>query len=287
MQARRDLPQLGLRRPDRRPRRQPRVDVGHPVPPLVLHRRAHVVIVGRVVDVEVLLPRRRVVRARLEHPDNQRLLDRQVQDLSDDRRIRPEHPLPVAVGEHRDRLRRPAFVRGQQHPPEMRPRAEQLEEVRRDQSARRPMRLAATEDVEGPVPELDELVDGLRLRAVVRDLDEREAGVFDSRRHLRLPQVHDAVGLGVGQRPQQDPVDDAEDRGVGANAEPERQDEGEREPRHPRQGPQREANVIDHGRLLGRRARGEDANRGGVYTRRPATQPPFAASNWPFPAWEG
>ena len=107
----------------------------------------------------------------------------------------------------------------------MRPGAEQLEEVRRDQSARRAMRLAAAEDVEGPVAELDELVDGLRLRAVVGDLDEREAGVLDARRHLRLPQVHDAVGLGVGQRPQQHAVDDAEDRGVGADAEAERQDD--------------------------------------------------------------
>jgi serine/threonine protein kinase len=39
--------------------------------------------------------------------------------------------------------------------------------------------------------------------------------VTDSRRDLRLAQVHDAVGFGVGKRPQQDAVDDAEDRGIG------------------------------------------------------------------------
>ena len=55
MQARGDLPQLRLRRADRRARRQPRVDVGHAMAAFVLHRRAHVVVVRRVVDVEVLL----------------------------------------------------------------------------------------------------------------------------------------------------------------------------------------------------------------------------------------
>jgi hypothetical protein len=42
--------------------------------------------------------------------------------------------------------------------------------------------------------------------------------------------VHDAIGFGVGKRPQQDAVDDAEDRGIGADAEAERQDERERDP---------------------------------------------------------
>ena len=83
--------------------------------------------------------------------------------------------------------------------------------------------------------------------AVVGDFDEGEARVLDARRDLRLAQVHDAVGLGVGQRPQQHAVDDAEDGGVGADAEAERQDEGEREPRHAGQRAQREADVVDHG----------------------------------------
>jgi hypothetical protein len=37
------------------------------------------------------------------------------------------------------------------------------------------------------------------------------------------PQDHDPVGLGVGQRPQKDGIDDAEDGGVGPDAEREGQ----------------------------------------------------------------
>ena len=129
----------------------------------------------------------------------------------------------------------------------MRPEAEELEEVWRHQPAGRPVRVAAPQDVEGPVAKLDELIERRRLCPVVGDFHEREAGVLDPRRDLRLAQVHDAVGFGVGKRPQQDAVDDAEDRGIGADAEAERQDERERESRHAGQGAQREANIADHG----------------------------------------
>jgi hypothetical protein len=42
------------------------------------------------------------------------------------------------------------------------------------------MRLAAAEHVEGPVAELDELIERLRLRAIVGNLREREARVVDA-----------------------------------------------------------------------------------------------------------
>jgi hypothetical protein len=42
------------------------------------------------------------------------------------------------------------------------------------------LRLADADDVELPVAVFDELVDRLRLRAIVADFDERERGVLDA-----------------------------------------------------------------------------------------------------------
>ena len=105
VQARGDLPQLGLRGFGRLAWSQARVDVGHAMFALPLHRRAHVVIVGFVVDVEVLLALRRIVRAWREHADDLRLLDREIERLADDTRIAAEYALPVGVGEDHHRRR--------------------------------------------------------------------------------------------------------------------------------------------------------------------------------------
>src|SRR5437867_475515 len=43
--------------------------------------------------------------------------------------------------------------------------------------------------------------------------------------------MYQPLGVGIRQRPQQNPVNDAEDRGVGADAESERQNEGQRKAR--------------------------------------------------------
>src|SRR5207248_10985724 len=107
----------------------------------------------------------RVMGAWIEDADDQRLLDRQVERLSDGRRVAAEDALPVRVGEHRDRRRGSTLVRRDEHPPEVRPRAEHLEEVRGHQSAGGAMWLAVAEHVERPVAELHELIDRPRLSA--------------------------------------------------------------------------------------------------------------------------
>jgi hypothetical protein len=123
------------------------------------------VVVGGVVGVEVLHALlRRVVRPRFQHADDLRLLHRQIERLADGRRIGSEDALPVGVGEHDDRRRPLGFVRRDEHPSDERLRAENREEVRRDQTARGAVRVAAPENVERPVAEFDELIDRLRLR---------------------------------------------------------------------------------------------------------------------------
>ena len=54
---------------------------------------------------------------------------------------------------------------------------------------------------------------------VVGQLQGRELGVGHAAEGRRLAEVHQALPVLVGQRPQQDAADHAEDRGVGADAE--------------------------------------------------------------------
>src|SRR5262249_3490939 len=108
------------------------------------------------------------------------------------------------------------------------------------------MRFAAPEDVECPVAEFDELIDRLRLRSVVGHFGKRERRIRAAGGRLRLPQVHDAVGFGIRQRAQEYAVDDAENRRVRADAEAERQHEGESEARHAGDISDRDTEFVDH-----------------------------------------
>ena len=49
-----------------------------------------------------------------------------------------------------------------------------------DETAGGAVRLTAAQNVERPVAELDELIDGLRLRPIVGDFGEREVRVLDA-----------------------------------------------------------------------------------------------------------
>ena len=129
-------------------------------------------IVGGVVDVEVLLALRRIVRARLQDADDLRLLRRQIERLADDGGSDPNTRCQYACVSTATGGADLRFVGGHEHPSEQRLRAEHREEVRRDQPAGRAMRLAAPEHVERPVAEFDELVDRLRRAIDSRPLPE-------------------------------------------------------------------------------------------------------------------
>ena len=58
---------------------------------------------------------------------------------------------------------------------------------------------------------------------IVGDVLHREAQVVGDRIPLAMMQDDELVAVAIGQRPQQHAVDDAEDRGVGADAERHRQ----------------------------------------------------------------
>jgi hypothetical protein len=65
-------------------------------------------------------------------------------------------------------------------------------------------------------------------RPPVADVGYGEAAVGDVLQRIRQIDADQAIRLGIGQRPQQDAVDDAEDGGVGADAERDGQDGDDR-----------------------------------------------------------
>src|SRR5262249_50875042 len=60
-----------------------------------------------------------------------------------------------------------------------------------------------------------------------------------------VPEDHEALGVGVGKGPEKERVGDAEDRGVRADAEAERQDGGEREAGALAEGTERVSKILD------------------------------------------
>src|SRR5204863_8772590 len=74
--------------------------------------------------------------------------------------------------------------------------------------------------------EVAKRADRLDARLEVVDLRHRERPVGDARTRRALADVDQTILVAIDQRTEEDAADDAEDRGVGADAERERYDDG-------------------------------------------------------------
>ena len=106
-------------------------------------------------------------------------------------------------------------------------------------------------------------VSDLDAAAQVAELRHREVGVLDADARRALADVDQPVFVAVDQRPQQHAADDAEDRGVGADAERQREDDGDGQPLDPGERPEGEAEV------------GNEAHDSRAGTRNGPTKSPF------------
>ena len=71
----------------------------------------------------------------------------------------------------------------------------------------------------------------------------REDGILDADAGRALADVDEAILVAVDERPQQDAADDAEDGGVGADAERQGEDDGDGQALDPGERPQGEAEI--------------------------------------------
>ena len=90
------------------------------------------------------------------------------------------------------------------------------------------------------------------LVAIREVLRRRHAELVDVEAGRNLLDADELVGVRVGQRLDQHAIDDAEDRGVGADAERQREHDGQREPWAPAHAAQRQAQIAARAHRAGR-----------------------------------
>ena len=131
----------------------------------------------------------------------------------------------VLVAEHEHRGRARCVVGVHEGPSVQRPDTHDVEEACRHDARGHPLRFGTPQEDEPHVVEFDDAVEALRLPAVVQDLLVREAGIVDTREGSLLMEHDQPIAARVRQRTQQHTIHDAEDGGVGADAQRHRDDD--------------------------------------------------------------
>ena len=183
--------------------------------------------------------------------------------LADDRRIAVERSAPEAIGQHHGGRRGGSIVCRAQQAAEHGAKAHDVEVRAVDDARLDRARLAEAVHREVDGGEVAERVDPGRARLEVVDLRHRERRVLGAKAGRALADVDQAIFVAIDERTEEHLADDAEDRGVGADAERERYHHGEgqtlgaqeRAPREPDVAPQcpgevEQAGTPDHPRRL-------------------------------------
>jgi hypothetical protein len=187
------------------------------------HRHEHV---GAFADDDA-------VEARRRDADDRHRLAVERHAAVEDRRVAIEAPRPVAVGEDDHRMSAwRAVVVLREGAADVRAHAEDVEVVAGDQLAVDAFGLAVGDERERRREAREDAVEHGILIAEVAIHRIREGALVESAslERARAVEDHEPLGRGDGKKPQEDLVGQRKDRGVGADAEGERQhdDHGER-----------------------------------------------------------
>ena len=240
-----DRRQLGARVVDGRPRCQTAEELGHPMRPVRHHQRAEVVRARHHVGDD--LGGHRVRHRRLEHADDGRRPRAKADPLADDRRIAGERRRPEAIGQHRRAGRLRSSIACVEQTAEHRTKAHHVEVRSADDAGLDDARLAAEADqreVDGG--EVAERSDRLDARLEVVHLRYRERRVLRADTGCALADVDQPIFVAIDERTEQHAAHDAEDGGVGADAERERHDDGQRQAFRARERADRKLQIVRH-----------------------------------------
>ena len=179
------------------------------------------------------------------HAEHAVVLAVQAHVRADDSRVARELALPRAVRDHGHlvaaRLR--LFIR--ERAAERGLRAQRAPQRRRRLQADEALRRARRGEVEALARVHREVLERRRLRLAVEVVRDRRARVVEAHLRVVVVHLHEPLAVVVRQRLEQQPVDDREDRRVRADAERERRDGGDEEPRLREQAAQAVADVLD------------------------------------------
>src|SRR6185503_9525489 len=168
-------------------------------------------------------------------------------DTSNDSGVAAESAVPEAVGQNHGLGRSVRIVRRRKPSPECWSHAEGRKGFVRDHDRSHLLRVAGAgygRRTRPPQAELGKRPIVLAIREVHRRAQSHVAG-----RHglelRRVPDANQLIRIWIGQRTNQDSIDDAENRSGGADAETERQDGGRREGRTLAEHAHREATLLE------------------------------------------
>jgi hypothetical protein len=240
-----DRAQLGAGGVEVGARRQPAEQLRHPMHAARHHRRREVMRTADDVGDDFRL--RRVGDRRLEDAHDRRRPRVQPNLLADHRRVAVQRRRPEAIGEHHRAGRVRAIVIRADEAAEHGAQAHHLEVGAADDPGSHLARIAQADHGEADGREVADGAERLDPRPQVQDLRHREVDVFDADALGALLDVNQAILVSVRQRPQQHAADDAEDRGIGADAERQREHHGRCQTLGAGQGADREFHVVPEG----------------------------------------
>ena len=139
-----------------------------------------------------------------------------------DRRIAIERRGPEAMRQHRDASRVRTVISAIEEPSADGAKPHHFEVRAADHAGANDAWFAESQQVEFDGREIAERADRLRARLEVVDLRNRKGDVLCAETWRVLADVDQTIFVAIDQRPQQHAADHAEDRGVGADAERER-----------------------------------------------------------------
>ncbi len=168
----------------------------------------------RLGQPHVAVAGRRRQQPRLErgrrNPDdcNDRVVD--AHRPPDDRRVAAEPPAPERLAKDREAVAARRVLVGREEPPQQRPHAKRLEEAVGDPGREPDFRPRIAGDVERPGLHPRQMFEGRGPLAPVEEVARGDVERLQIGR-ARFPQRDDAIGVGIGKRPQQDLGGDAVD----------------------------------------------------------------------------
>ena len=163
---------------------------------------------------------------------------------ADDRRIGPESPAPEPIAQKHDLMPAFDFLLPREVAAERRLDADNVEEPGSHENAAQPLGLGAAADVDGRGFDGGHGGERRVVAAPVVEVRRRDRSVQAAFARPLLAERHHIARRGIRQRPPEHGVDDAEDRGVGADAEREGNECDERKGRLPPQHPRAKDNVL-------------------------------------------
>ena len=184
---------------------------------------------------------------RLQHPDDGGGPRAQAHRLADHRRIALERRRPEAMGQHHRPRGVRAVVPRPQQPAENGVEAHHLEVGPAHHSRAHLAGLAEAHEREGDRREVAERDEAAHALAQIHDLGHREGRVLGADAVRRLADVDEPVLVPVREGLEQHAPHQAEDGGVGPDAQGQREDHGDRQALAAPERPRREAEVLPKG----------------------------------------